>query len=245
MCDHSTGTTQPPYWHKPVYKLDPLEPDDNGFINDDLIIWMREAAFPNFKKLYGVLYRADNLFIDGLPEGRYTIDISYSILPPVLKILRECLCGCKKLPLQESETYLTCVPLCPFVSIALASILRPLSFSLWSPIFSLDLCPSRFPCAVLPRQKGSGADHTDLVRRSEPFPSHCLPSNQQPAPTDSRHPHHGLVEVWKGWTEYGGVKGEEVVLRSERVEKLKSSWKLCSLGEMTRTLNEDVSKCSI
>lgn len=85
MCDHSTGTTQPPYWHKPVYELDLLEPTDNGFINDDLIIWMREAAFPNFKKLYGVLYRADKPFSEGLPEGQYTIDISYSILPPVLK----------------------------------------------------------------------------------------------------------------------------------------------------------------
>ncbi|KAK7882398.1 hypothetical protein WMY93_028572 [Mugilogobius chulae] len=51
------GTVKPLYWQKNVYDLDPLDPTNNGFINDDLIVWMREAAFPNFKKLYGVLNR--------------------------------------------------------------------------------------------------------------------------------------------------------------------------------------------
>lgn len=81
------------------------------------------------------------------------------------------------------------------------------SFSLQSPIFSLDLCLSRLPCAVLPRQKGSGADHIDLVWRSEPFPARCLLSNQQPDPTDICHPHGGLVEVWEEWEEHGGIEG--------------------------------------
>ncbi|XP_032385129.1 transmembrane protein 30C [Etheostoma spectabile] len=72
------GTAQPLYWQKPVYELDPLDPTNNGFINDDLIIWMREAAFPNFKKLYGVLYRANQPFTKGLPAGNYTINISYN-----------------------------------------------------------------------------------------------------------------------------------------------------------------------
>ena len=63
-----------------MYELDPLDKNNNGFINDDLIVWMREAAFPNFKKLYGVLYRANKPFINGLPAGNYSIDISYSIL---------------------------------------------------------------------------------------------------------------------------------------------------------------------
>nr|XP_020465154.1 cell cycle control protein 50A-like [Monopterus albus] len=71
------GTAKPLYWKKPVYELDPLDPTNNGFINDDLIVWMREAAFPNFKKLYGVLYH-DKLFTDGLPAGNYSIDISYN-----------------------------------------------------------------------------------------------------------------------------------------------------------------------
>ncbi|KAM9850692.1 transmembrane protein 30C [Aulostomus maculatus] len=71
-------TARPPYWQKPVYELDPLDPTNNGFINDDLIVWMREAAFPNFKKLYGVLRRAKKPFTKGLPAGNYTIEISYN-----------------------------------------------------------------------------------------------------------------------------------------------------------------------
>ncbi|XP_044074011.1 transmembrane protein 30C [Siniperca chuatsi] len=72
------GTAQPLYWQKPVYELDLLNPTNNGFINDDLIVWMREAAFPNFKKLYGVLYRANKPFTMGLPAGNYSIEISYN-----------------------------------------------------------------------------------------------------------------------------------------------------------------------
>lgn len=72
------GTAKPLYWQKPVYELDPLDSTNNGFINDDLIIWMREAAFPNFKKLYGVLNRANEPFTQGLPAGNYSIQISYN-----------------------------------------------------------------------------------------------------------------------------------------------------------------------
>lgn len=72
------GTTRPRYWQKPAYELDPLDPTNNGFINDDLIVWMREAAFPNFKKLYGVLYRAQKPFTKGLPSGNYSVNISYN-----------------------------------------------------------------------------------------------------------------------------------------------------------------------
>ncbi|XP_074550591.1 transmembrane protein 30C [Halichoeres trimaculatus] len=72
------GTAKPPYWKNHVYELDTHDPNNNGFINDDLIIWMREAAFPNFKKLYGVLYRSNQPFTKGLPVGNYSIDISYN-----------------------------------------------------------------------------------------------------------------------------------------------------------------------
>ncbi|XP_012719834.2 transmembrane protein 30C [Fundulus heteroclitus] len=72
------GTRPPPFWQKPVYELDPHDPINNGFINEDLIVWMREAAFPNFKKLYGILNRADAPFTNGLPKGNYSIDISYN-----------------------------------------------------------------------------------------------------------------------------------------------------------------------
>lgn len=77
----SAGTAKPLYWRKPVYELDPTDPYNNGFINDDFIVWMREAAFPNFKKLYGILDRSSSeQFRDGLPAGHYSIAISYSIL---------------------------------------------------------------------------------------------------------------------------------------------------------------------
>uniref|UniRef100_A0A667Z217 Cell cycle control protein n=1 Tax=Myripristis murdjan TaxID=586833 RepID=A0A667Z217_9TELE len=72
------GTAKPLYWHKPVYELDPHNPDNNGFINEDLIVWMREAAFPNFKKLYGILNRVSEPFTEGLPVGNYSIEISYN-----------------------------------------------------------------------------------------------------------------------------------------------------------------------
>ncbi|XP_026860958.1 transmembrane protein 30C [Electrophorus electricus] len=72
------GTAQPLYWQRPVYDLDPEDPNNNGFINDDLIVWMREAAFPNFKKLYGILNRAHALFSHGLPAGNYSIIITYN-----------------------------------------------------------------------------------------------------------------------------------------------------------------------
>lgn len=72
------GTAQPLYWQKPAYELDPNDPTNNGFINDDLIVWMREAAFPNFKKLYGILNRANAPFTNGLPAGNYSIEISYN-----------------------------------------------------------------------------------------------------------------------------------------------------------------------
>lgn len=77
-----TGTAKPLYWQRPVYELDPRDPENNGFINEDLIIWMREAAFPTFKKLYGILNHRDagGNFSQGLPAGNYSVDISYSIL---------------------------------------------------------------------------------------------------------------------------------------------------------------------
>ncbi|XP_061580633.1 transmembrane protein 30C [Cololabis saira] len=73
-----TGTSPPPFWRKPVYELDSRDATNNGFINDDLIVWMREAAFPNFKKLYGVLHRASKPFSSGLPAGNYSVEISYN-----------------------------------------------------------------------------------------------------------------------------------------------------------------------
>lgn len=72
------GTSKPYYWQRPVYQLDPRDPNNDGFINEDLIVWMREAAFPRFKKLYGVVSNAGEPFTQGLPVGNYSVQISYN-----------------------------------------------------------------------------------------------------------------------------------------------------------------------
>ncbi|XP_029796542.1 cell cycle control protein 50C-like isoform X3 [Suricata suricatta] len=71
------GTAKPPYWSKPVYELDLQDPGNNGFLNDDFIVWMRTAAFPTFKKLYRRLNRIQ-YFVEGLPAGNYSFNISYN-----------------------------------------------------------------------------------------------------------------------------------------------------------------------
>ncbi|XP_011940381.1 PREDICTED: cell cycle control protein 50C isoform X2 [Cercocebus atys] len=79
LADEFRGTTKPPNWPKPIYDLDKKDPRNNGFLNDDFIVWMRAAAFPTFKKLYGRLNRTHH-FIEGLPAGNYSFNIIYSIL---------------------------------------------------------------------------------------------------------------------------------------------------------------------
>ncbi|KAM6223993.1 cell cycle control protein 50C-like [Rhynchocyon petersi] len=70
------GTTKPPFWPRPVYDLDAEDPGNNGFINDDFIVWMRTAAFPTFKKLYRHLNLIQH-FTEGLPAGNYSFNITY------------------------------------------------------------------------------------------------------------------------------------------------------------------------
>lgn len=55
------------------------EPDNNGFINEDFIVWMRTAALPTFRKLYRLIERKSDLH-PTLPAGRYYLNITYSIL---------------------------------------------------------------------------------------------------------------------------------------------------------------------
>ncbi|XP_021549245.1 LOW QUALITY PROTEIN: cell cycle control protein 50A [Neomonachus schauinslandi] len=70
------GTTKPVNWVKPVYMLD-SEPDNNGFINEDFIVWMRTAALPTFRKLYRLIERKSDLH-PTLPAGRYYLNITYN-----------------------------------------------------------------------------------------------------------------------------------------------------------------------
>jgi hypothetical protein len=60
-------------------QLDPSNPDNNGYENEDFIVWMRTAAMPTFRKLYRKLSsNATGSFQNGLPKGTYTITITYS-----------------------------------------------------------------------------------------------------------------------------------------------------------------------
>lgn len=74
-------TTKPINWQKPVYMLDTQDPDNNGFINEDFIVWMRTAALPTFRKLYGLIEKTDSSQV-ALKPGNYSLHIDYNY--PVL-----------------------------------------------------------------------------------------------------------------------------------------------------------------
>ncbi|CAL1541280.1 unnamed protein product [Lymnaea stagnalis] len=69
---------KPPNWKKPVWELDTTDPDNNGYENEDLIVWMRTAALPTFRKLYRRVNHTKPEFSNGLPAGQYRITIDYN-----------------------------------------------------------------------------------------------------------------------------------------------------------------------
>jgi len=62
-----------------VWELDLENPANNGFENEDLIVWMRTAALPDFRKLYRRVDHTVNGFKIGLPKGNYTLNVDYSM----------------------------------------------------------------------------------------------------------------------------------------------------------------------
>lgn len=68
---------KPRDWHRELWDLDPDNPENNGLQNEDLIVWMRTAALPNFRKLYRRVDHSEEPFTKGLPKGNYTLDIKY------------------------------------------------------------------------------------------------------------------------------------------------------------------------
>ncbi|XP_050425272.1 cell cycle control protein 50A [Adelges cooleyi] len=69
---------KPINWQKNVWELDLENPSNNGFENEDLIVWMRTAALPDFRKLYRRVDHSVDMFSNGLPKGNYTLSIEYN-----------------------------------------------------------------------------------------------------------------------------------------------------------------------
>ena len=83
----NAGTVKPMDWQKNIWDLDTETKDpvtdkytNNGFQNEDLIVWMRTAALPNFRKLYRrVQHTQDSDFETGLPADKeYRLVIKYN-----------------------------------------------------------------------------------------------------------------------------------------------------------------------
>lgn len=68
---------RPVAWKKDVWELDPLDETNNGFLNEDFIVWMRTAALPTFRKLYRRIDHNRDGYIDGLLQGQYQLTIQY------------------------------------------------------------------------------------------------------------------------------------------------------------------------
>ncbi|CAG9819162.1 unnamed protein product [Phaedon cochleariae] len=69
---------RPKAWKRDVWDLDPANPDNNGFQNEDFIVWMRTAAFPTFRKLYRRVNHSEPGFLNGLRKGSYTLKVEYN-----------------------------------------------------------------------------------------------------------------------------------------------------------------------
>ena len=69
---------KPKDWKKDLWKLDLENPENNGLQNEDLIVWMRTAALPNFRKLYRKIDHTVAEFKNGIPKGNYSLEIEYS-----------------------------------------------------------------------------------------------------------------------------------------------------------------------
>jgi len=65
------GYVPPLSWKRSIADL------NNGFRNEDFIVWMRTAALPNFRKLYRSIDHSNEYFEGGLKQGNYTLEVEY------------------------------------------------------------------------------------------------------------------------------------------------------------------------
>jgi len=71
-------------WRVNIWELDKENELNNGFENEDLIVWMRTAALPDFRKLYRRIDHSKE-FKNGLPKGHYKLVIDYSMFHVIKK----------------------------------------------------------------------------------------------------------------------------------------------------------------
>lgn len=71
------GYVKPINWKKELWQLDEQNPENNGFQNEDLIVWMRTAALPSFRKLYRKIDHSQTGYSEGLRAGNYTLKVDY------------------------------------------------------------------------------------------------------------------------------------------------------------------------
>ena len=71
------GTHHPLNWQNNIYDLGAGDPGNQGLVNEDFIVWMRNAAFPNFRKLYGIVDQSQEGFRYGFAKGNYTLTVDY------------------------------------------------------------------------------------------------------------------------------------------------------------------------
>lgn len=63
--------TKPKFWQKRVEELDPSLVTNNGYKNEAFEVWMRTAAFPTFRKLYGRITQ-------NVLAGNYQFEVQYN-----------------------------------------------------------------------------------------------------------------------------------------------------------------------
>lgn len=72
------GFKRPKAWRRELWELDLSNEENNGFQNEDLIVWMRTAALPTFRKLHRRIDHSDERFQEGLLKGNYSLSVTYS-----------------------------------------------------------------------------------------------------------------------------------------------------------------------
>jgi len=76
--DAFQGFDHPPNWRHNIWEMDDKVEANNGFAYEALVVWMRNAALPSFRKLWGRFNHQAEEYKFGLPRGKYMVEVSYN-----------------------------------------------------------------------------------------------------------------------------------------------------------------------